>query len=309
MGADDAVAFLLCLQQPQLDILAVTAVHGNSHVDQVCVNVATCLRNMERDIPIYKGCSQDLLRPWAQGTWPGHGSDGLGDSKSLFRDNIASPQKEHAAMAIVNLVRANPNEVELLVIGPCTNVALALKLDPELPNLIKKIWVMGGTSEGKGNIVCASEFNFHCDPEAANIMFKAFEVDKSVEPKLTLYPWEQCCNHSLSWDFFDGLVGRKDKPATLAGFVLGEVAGAIERTTRILGKDSFYSEEQNAKFQFIACDSFAAAVMIDDSITKEIQTLHITVETAGNLTAGTTVIDWYERHSENRNCRLVLDLD
>ena len=104
---------------------------------------------------------------------------------------------------MVNLIKANPNEVELLLIGPCTNLATAITLEPELPALIKRVWLMGGTSEGKGNQTPAAEFNFHCDPEAAHMVFSAFEQDKSEVAKLVLFPWEQCLQNSVTWDFYD----------------------------------------------------------------------------------------------------------
>jgi len=75
----------------------------------------------------------------------------MGDSKVLERDNLAAVEKEHAAVAMVNLIKENPHEVELLMVGPCTNLAMAIRLEPDLPFLIKKVWVMGGTSQGKGN--------------------------------------------------------------------------------------------------------------------------------------------------------------
>ena len=111
------------------------------------MNLATCCRNMDRKIPIYAGCKRGMIvaKGWAPG-WPGHGKDGLGDSKNLMRDNLATPEKEHAAVAMVNLIRENPHEVELLMVGPLSNLAMAIRLEPELPSLIKKVWIMGGTS-------------------------------------------------------------------------------------------------------------------------------------------------------------------
>ena len=152
-----------------------------------------------------------------------------------------------------------------------------MRLDPDLPSLVKKVWIMGGTSAGKGNYAPASEFNFYCDPEGAAIVFEAFEQNADLGAKITLYCWEQCMEHTLSWDFFDGLVGRKEKPETLAGSVLKEVAGAIERTTRVVGASNTYNSEITKTQQFLACDSFAAAVMIDPSIVTESQTLHVLV--------------------------------
>ena len=103
-------------------------------------------------------------------------------------------------------MRANPNEVELVMIGPLTNLAMAIRLEPKLPNLIKRVSIMGGTTEGKGNASMPSEFNIYCDPEAAHVVFEAFEVKKN--PKILLFPWETCLQHRFDWPFYDSLVGR-----------------------------------------------------------------------------------------------------
>jgi purine nucleosidase len=176
MGADDAIAYLVCMSQPDVEILAVTTASGNHHVDQVCANVATMNRNMDtQHVPIHRGCDQGIIDAWKPCGWEGHGKDGLGDSVNLKRDNLQKIESKHAVQAIIDLVLANPNEVEILMIGPLTNLGMAIRMEPRLPSLIKSVTVMGGTIGGKGNHSAAAEFNFIMDPEAADIVFKSFE--------------------------------------------------------------------------------------------------------------------------------------
>ena len=99
--------------------------------------------------------------------WYVHGNDGLGDSKLLTRENIKTCEETHASMRMVELVKENPNEMHFLCIGPLTNLALAIRLEPNLPNLINSITIMGGSEGAKGNTTRTAEFNFWADPESA----------------------------------------------------------------------------------------------------------------------------------------------
>ena len=119
----------------------------------------------------------------------------------MKKDQPVNPQEKHAVFALIDLIKANPLEVELLMIGPLTNLAMAIRLEPDLPSLIKRVCIMGGTTTGHGNTTMATEFNFSCDPEAATVVFKAFEV--ASDPKLLLFPWDTCLKHSVNWYFYD----------------------------------------------------------------------------------------------------------
>ena len=151
----------------------------------------------------------------------------------------------------------------MLCIGPLTNLALAIKLEPKLPSLLKKLVVMGGTTEGKGNQGCSSEFNFYTDPEAASIVFKSFEQEPATKPKLILFVWEACIKHKLTWEFFDNLIGRNKKGPTHAGFLLGEICGAMEKISRNA------TNPMHKLVEFSACDMFAAAVLADQTLITE----------------------------------------
>jgi purine nucleosidase len=157
--------------------VAVTAVHGNSPIDQVVSNIGTILKHMDRqEVPYYKGCTRGFIAPGIElgCGWPGHGADGLGDSKLLNRDDLPAVGEGHASQKMIDIAKKYPNEVEFLCVGPLTNIAMAIRLEPELPSLIKSLNIMGGTEQTKGGASPTSEFNFLTDPEAAYIVFDSF---------------------------------------------------------------------------------------------------------------------------------------
>ena len=131
------------------------------------------------DIPYFKGASRGIISPPIVSVFQGHGKDGLGDSELLDRSDIPAHGEEHAIFKIIELVKAHPNEIEFLMLGPLTNLAMAVRLDPSIIPLIKRVCIMGGTDTATGNETSAAEFNFYCDPEAAAIIFEAFSTSES----------------------------------------------------------------------------------------------------------------------------------
>ena len=129
---------------------------------------------MDSEIPFFKGAEQGIISPAVAEGYPGHGKDGLGDSELFDRSNIPKVSEGHGALKIIELVKAHPGEVELLCLGPLTNLALAIRLEPTLVSLIKRVFIMGGTHSALGNDSSAAEFNFCSDPEGAAIVFDSF---------------------------------------------------------------------------------------------------------------------------------------
>lgn len=167
-GIDDAIALLLALQCPDLDVVGITTVAGNVGLEQATRNAAGLLQLAERtDIPLHYGAAGPLSGPSRSSA--AHGLDGLG-GVALPHDRVeAAPD---AARFIVDTVNANPGVVTLVTIGPLTNLALALELDPGLAGKTGGLMMMGG-AEGAGNITPSAEFNFWCDPPAAQRVLAA----------------------------------------------------------------------------------------------------------------------------------------
>ena len=129
-----------------------------------------CLELCNKNIPVYKGSSGPIKRKLETSKFF-HGKDGLGDTGPYIPK--LKEQKENAINKIVSLINANPNEIEIIAIGPLTNIAKVFAEDPSTINKLKSLYIMGGIGEGKGNITHHAEFNFWVDPDAADVVLNS----------------------------------------------------------------------------------------------------------------------------------------
>ena len=172
IGIDDAMALLLALKSPELDLVGVTTVFGNVNCNQASINALKLLELADRsDIPVAKGSDVPLIiKPHIHGTHV-HGEDGLGNS------NFSKPKEKILEMSavqfIIKMILENPGEITLVPIGPLTNIALAIKLEPKIINLVKEVVMMGGAATVGGNATPVAEANIWQDPHAASIVFNA----------------------------------------------------------------------------------------------------------------------------------------
>ena len=167
-GSDDAVAILMALLSDDIEVLAMTTVSGNAPLELATAN---CLQTMEitgNIVPVYAGADRPLIRErvHAQNV---HGEDGMGDM-DLIHPTLKAVEGVHAADAIIDIVEKNPNEVEIVAIGPVTNIALAILKAPDTMKKVKAIWTMGTAGFGPGNTTSVAEFNVYADAEAYRIM-------------------------------------------------------------------------------------------------------------------------------------------
>lgn len=173
-GIDDALALLLAVGSPELEILGVTTVAGNTVLEKTSANARRVLEYVGRgEIPVYAGASKPIARPLSTAEHV-HGSDGLGDTGIPAPHE---PTRPGAARFIAETVRTHPGEVAIIATGPLTNLALAFILYPGTARLVKNVVIMGGayhlTPYGRGNVTPLSEFNIYTDPEAADIVFNS----------------------------------------------------------------------------------------------------------------------------------------
>ena len=165
-GVDDAVALMLAFGSEAFELLAITAVGGNVPVVKTARN-ARILRQIagREDVPVFMGADRPLRRAPA-GAGEFHGAEGLGDM-TPFEPDVPCAEG-HAADAVIALVMARPaKSVALAVLGPLTNLALALRKEPALSERLGPVAVMGGARSEGGNITASAEFNIWADPEAA----------------------------------------------------------------------------------------------------------------------------------------------
>ena len=173
-GIDDAMALLFLHKHPEVDLIGVTTVFGNAPIELTTRNALFLKDEWGIAAPVAQGAGVtfDPARP--EGHWPTfiHGENGLGDI-SLPETINAAPDPRPAWRFIIDTVRENPGEVTLVAVGRMTNLALALKADPDFAALVKDVIVMGGAFELNGNVSPAAEANIHGDPEAADLVFTA----------------------------------------------------------------------------------------------------------------------------------------
>ena len=174
-GIDDAMALLFIEASPALDLVAVTTVFGNADIETTTRNALYLKHRFGLKAPVFKGADKPLIRPRNPSPTFVHGENGLGDVE-LTGLVPAEPEAKPAYQAIIDLARVNPGEITLVAVGPLTNLALALRADPEVATLLKAVVIMGGAFAvaGKpGNVTPVAEANIWNDPEAADLVFTA----------------------------------------------------------------------------------------------------------------------------------------
>ena len=168
-ASDDAVALIMALRSPAVQVLAITTVAGNVGVEQATQNALYTVELCGSDVPVFAGAAAPLMRPLEDAVWF-HGRDGLGDHG--YRPAARTTEREFAVDALVRILQANPG-TELITLGPLTNIALALGQWPRLADHVSRCVVMGGAPCCEGNVTPAAEYNFWVDPEAARVVLRS----------------------------------------------------------------------------------------------------------------------------------------
>src|SRR5580698_2403264 len=168
-ASDDAVALIMALRSPEVSVLAITVVAGNVPVEQATQNALYTAELCGSTVPVFSGAAAPLIRPLEDAVWF-HGRDGLGDHG--YQPAARTAAAGFALDAIVRTVQANPG-IEIITLGPLTNLALALRQWPQLAANVSRCVVMGGAPCCEGNVTPAAEFNFWVDPEAARVVLRS----------------------------------------------------------------------------------------------------------------------------------------
>ena len=169
-ASDDAAAIMIAAMEPDVEILGVTVVAGNVSVEQAALNALATLEVCKCDAPVYLGQYRPLFKERKE-TISVHGADGMGDCGLI--NPVGRPADGRAVEFILDQVARYPGEVEIAVLGPATNVALAVLTDREVMKKVKHIWSMGTPGFGSGNATPVSEFNVFIDAEAYALMLDA----------------------------------------------------------------------------------------------------------------------------------------
>ncbi|MBE2210976.1 MAG: nucleoside hydrolase [Xanthomonadaceae bacterium] len=282
-GVDDALAILMAFDDLAHEVIGLTIVAGNVGLKHTVANALKLCEVAGRgDIPVFAGCAEPLLHP-APDAADVHGADGFGDIG--YTQAARAAEAEHAVQAIIRLSHEHAGRLLLVALGPLTNVALALKLDPTLPSRVARLVVMGGAVNARGNITPFAEFNTHFDPEAAHIVFEAFET-------FDLADWEATLAHGFLHVDVDAWCAAD---AECARFY-----DAISRKTRA------WSGERRGE-RWHSADSLAMAFALAPE-GAETASHRLSVSLDGPA-RGVTLVDWQGLDPRPANARILLRYD
>lgn len=267
-GIDDALAILLALASPEIELAGVTVTGGNCPLEDGLRNARNVLALAGRaDVPACGGVALPLIRPpyTAPET---HGATGLGFARPP--ESPAPHNHEHGVDLIIREIMTHPGEVTLVAVAPLTNVAIALRKEPRIIQAVREVIIMGGALRADGNTTSLAEFNFYVDPHAAHIVLE------SGMP-ITLLPWDITRDVVLTQADIDRLL-----------LVNSPMTQFVADATR------FYIEFHLAAFGYAGCsinDPAALALAFAPDLAQT-EPLHVAVEYASELTAGKSVISY-----------------
>ena len=276
-ASDDAVALIMALRSPEIQVVAITTVAGNVDVHQATRNAIYTAELCDSEVPVFAGAEQPLKRARVSADWF-HGRDGLGDHG--YPPPRRAPERQSAPTAIIDTIESHPGLV-LVTLGPLTNVALALQKKPGIAAKVSRCVVMGGAPCCEGNVTPAAEYNIWCDPEAARM------VMRSGLP-IELVGWHLCRGEAV--------VNPSDIQRVLS-FGTPVAKFAIECNSR--GQEAFLA--QTGEHGISLPDPVAMAVALHESIVTSQSDHFVEVEADSELTRGMTVVDRLNVAANERN--------
>ena len=284
-ASDDAVALLMALREPSVKVKAITVVAGNCPLE-------TCVKNALISVeqagtytpPVYAGMPQPLLRELVTSEYV-HGQDGLGNM------DLPSPtlekQSGHAVDIIIEMARRFPGELEIITLGPLTNLAMAILKEPTLPDLIKRVYIMGGAGLGPGNITPVAEYNFCADAEAAHLIIQSKLAKTVIGYDVCMA--ETFINHSD--------IAHLKSLGSLGEFAVRSVSSLIE-FHKGLGNDGFGLADPTA----------VAVALYPDIVTKQFDAYGY-VEYKSEKAYGQFIIDQLQLTGNPHNVTAITEID
>jgi len=281
-GVDDALAILMAHRHA--DVLGLSVAAGNVGLQHTVANALKLVDTIGAATPVFAGCATPLVRAAEDAAFV-HGLDGFGDT--AYVPTARRTEREHAAQAILRLSHEYAGQLVFVAMAPLTNLALALRLDPGLPQRVARLVIMGGAVTGRGNTSASAEFNVGFDPEAAHIVFSGW-------PRIELIDWELVTRHGIAFDVVERWLAA-DNPRA-------QFFAAISRKTRAWTRT-------RGRPKLLVADALAIAVALQPDLVTRAEDHHTAIELDGRLTRGATVVDWENRSGHAANTRIVLAVD
>jgi len=271
-AGDDTTAILTAIHHFRLE--GITVVGGNINFDQQVENALYTMELADPDyyIPVYKGHRDPIMTLEGMKHFTEEkifANNGMGNSNFLKAEQKS--EDTHAVDFMIETIKQNPGEIELLAIGPQTNIAMAIKRDPTIVRDIKHLWMMGGVNHAPGNVKAVAEFNFNTDPEAAKIVLHS-GID------MTMVTWEMCLRHGVLYD------EDLEKLQTL----------------NTKGTDFFFDvnlhvkefEAKKRNLNGVTCpDSITVAIAANEDLMTKSNSYYVDIELTSPLTRGYNIVD------------------
>ncbi|CAF1009527.1 unnamed protein product [Adineta steineri] len=299
-GIDDCHALMMALSYPNVQILGISIVAGNTSLVNGIHNVHYVLHLFNRkDIPVFRGADRAL--DGSQKYAPHiHGEDGFGNIIQDQNIEIDLLSNEPSAVALVRLARENRGEIVIAAIGPLTNIYLAHRLDPEFNRNIKSIYMMGGncTIPRFNTLSIGIEFNFAVDPLAAARVLEEFQTIKRI------ITFELTCMATISFEKLDKeYFPLKQNPnnykarlfADVSQFLIDFIKVSVDKYELFTGLNS--------------CDAVCMACILDESVIQETKRVYACVEPFGSIASGHMISDWYEHFKREPNVEIISNID
>lgn len=283
-ASDDAVALVMAVKAPDVQVEAITVVAGNVPLPQAVQNALYTLELCGSDVPVHAGRDKPLLRPLETAQFV-HGQDGMGDLGLHLHGR--RPAAGHAVDVLIEVITRHAGEITLVTLGPLTNVAAALLRDPSLAHKVPRCVTMGGASDSIGNITPVSEYNLWADPEAARIVFE------SGMP-ITMVGWDI----SRKYATFDREASARLRAV---GTPLAEFCVDIQRKVDAIAPVHHLEG-------YDLPDPIAMAVALDPAVVTT-NRLHVAIETCGTLCRGQSVVDHLGLLNQPPNVEVAVTAD
>lgn len=285
-GVDDTMAIFFAFCSPELEVEGLTTIFGNSETRFTTLNALRLVEMAGRsDVPVARGAEAPLMRPFIGEGWRVHGPQGTGTHE--LPPPKGAPDPRRAAQFIVDKVMANPGEISLVPLGPLTNIALAVSLEPRIAEHVKSVVLMGGAADANGNASAVAEANIRNDPEAARIVFNApwdvVMVGLDVTRKSIITP-----------DYVDSLLSAGNRFTEFIGLLVPHYLD-FYRTN--VGLDGFFVH-----------DSSAIAYVIDPTLFTT-KAMNVDVEIHSPTSFGLTATDWRLSSNGPQNVNVCVDVD
>ena len=297
-GTDDAIAIMTAVMSETLEVLGVCAVNGNRGIDFTTENTLRVIEYLGKDIPVFRGCSLPMVVSLTEGRREDIPYKGPKDPQdNVHGDYIDLPpatireQPVSAVRWLVDTLMASDGDITLIPVGPLTNIAMALRIEPRIAQKIKRIVIMGGGCR-EVNITPTAEFNFWIDPEAAKIVF-----DCGCD--ILVVPLDATHAAAVSIRTAEALERKGTKPATLTARIIRQRQNAYKHWQPMADINSVPVH-----------DALAVCAVLDESVLGPVVETYADVDIGKGAADGMSIFDLDNRYKDRKkNVKVALGAD